>query len=55
MRKKLNSLLMEIDREMCIGKIRYQLQKGNMVKEEEDDEETTVKRLNLTRDEEEDL
>ena len=54
-RKRLDSKSMEIDKEMCMAKLRYQIHKENMIKEIERDENQTTKRLKQTLEEEEDL
>ena len=56
-RKKLNSVAMEVDSEMCMAKVRYQKKKEDLVKEFEDEEteENNKKRMKLKSEEIEDL
>ena len=55
-RKRLDSLSMEVDKEMCMAKVRYQLQKEDLVKEIiEGEEGGRGKRLKLSQEEETDL
>ena len=58
-RKRLKSLDMEVDKELCMAKIRYQLQKEDLIRdiegEEGEDDKKGRKRLRLNSGEIEDL